>query len=417
MGYTGANFSRIAQTIEGTQGEWVYTTTDSATAFTASNYITDLNRGLKLGDTVWVINTSTGQSTQCYVSSVGAAGITLTSVSPPSFGANFRNILDGGDFTTNPFQRNIPGLASGGIISSAVTNTATYFADRWFAWGGSSSSILMAAAADTTLAGFSQALSVYRTASNTNTANFNLAQIVETLDTIKLQGQAITFSFYAKALATYSGGSLTVQVIYGTGTNQTAANLIAGSWTGQGYVINTTQAITSSYGRYQFTGTVPATATQLAVVITWTPTGTASGSTDGINFQGFQLELGNNASVFEHRDVQVDLEICQRYAWVIAEPASGVQVGIGGATTTANNQQFYMATPVQMLKAPTVTVSAGSFKVCAAAAAAAATGMAAGSTHTPNAIEIVSTLTQTVGLSAALQGGGGSGYIVASADF
>ena len=27
--------------------------------------------------------------------------------------ANFRNLIDGGDFSINPFQRNIPGLVSG----------------------------------------------------------------------------------------------------------------------------------------------------------------------------------------------------------------------------------------------------------------------------------------------------------------
>jgi len=112
----------------------------------------------------------------------------------------------------------------------------------------------------------------------------------------------------------------------------------------------------------------------------------------------------------------VELEICQRYAYVIAEPAAGVIVGVGGAVAAANAQVFYMALPVQMLSAPTVTIVAGSFKVCAAAAAAAATGMAAGTTHTVNAVSIVSTVTQTVGLSATLQGGGGSGYIMASAD-
>jgi hypothetical protein len=64
-----------------------------------------------------------------------------------------------------------------------------------------------------------------------------------------------------------------------------------------------------------------------------------------------------------------------------------------------------------------VTVVAGTFKVAAGAAAAAATGLAAGTTHTPNAISLVSTLTQTAGGAASLQGGGGSGSITVSADF
>ena len=49
--------------------------------------------------------------------------------------ANFRNLIDGGDFSINPFQRNIAGLASGGVIATAVGATPIYFADRFFAAG------------------------------------------------------------------------------------------------------------------------------------------------------------------------------------------------------------------------------------------------------------------------------------------
>ena len=421
MSYTGNTFSRIAQTIEGNQGEFVYVTTDASTVFTAAGYVSDASiRGLKAGDTVWVINPSTGQSVQCYATFSGTVA-TLVSNAPPSFGANFRNVLDGGDFTVNPFQRNIPGLASGGILSTAITNTAGYFADRWFAVSGSASgSVLMAAVADTSLTGFSQALQVYRSSASTNTALITFGQVVESLDVIKLQGQTVTFSFYAKALATFSAlnSTVNVQIVTGTGTasNQTVANYLAGSWTGQANTLNTTQALTTTYGRYQFTATIPSTATQLAVIISWNPVGTASGATDGIQVQGLQLEIGAVASLFEHRDVQVELEICQRYAWVIAEPANGVLVG-SGTTLGANVQNFYMATPVQLRAAPTVTLSAGSFKVAVGAAYAAATTLAAGATHTVNAISITSANTASAGVGALLGGGGGSGWILASADF
>jgi hypothetical protein len=77
-----------------------------------------------------------------------------------------------------------------------------------------------------------------------------------------------------------------------------------------------------------------------------------------------------------------------------------------------------MATPVQMRAAPTVTVSAGTFHAAPAGAAGSGT-IAAGSTHTPNAITInLSSITaSTAGFGTPLVGGGGSGYIVASADF
>ena len=341
----------------------------------------------------------------------------LPLVSSPS--AQFRNLIDGGDFSVNPWQRNIAAYATAGALTTPITNTPGYFADRFFGVSASGSgSVGFAKVANTTIPGFNYALQWGRTATNTNTAVIYCGQVIETLDSVRCQGQKVTFSFWAAAGANFSaaGNTITVQVISGTGSNQSAANLVAGSWTGQTNVVNTTQVISGSMTRYQFTGTVPAGCTQLAVLLSFTPVGTA-GTNDNVQLMGLQLEIGASASVFEHRDAQVELEICQRYCWVTAEPAVGVIVGTGGAVAAANAQVFYMAAPVQFYTAPTVSVVAGTFKVAAAAAAAAATGIAAGTTHTVNAINITTTLTQTVGLAATLQGGGGSGAILASCDF
>jgi len=346
--------------------------------------------------------------------------------------ANFRNLLDGGDFTTNPFQR--------GTTITSIANTPTYLADRFFAVGGASSSISMSSVAVTQIMGFASALQFGRAAANTNTSPIFLGQVIETADAIRCQGQYVTFSFWAAAGANFSAAAgLSVALHYSTGTNQSANALIgsaAGSWTGQAYpaLVPTSsiatagtagaygtgtpanQPISTAWVRYAFTAFVPATAAQLAVVIGYTPVGTA-GAADYVQFMGLQLEIGQAVSPFEHRDVQVELEIAQRYCWVINEPAAGVIVGTGGSVAAANAQVFYMATPVQLRTAPTVTVVAGTFKVAAGAAAAAATGIAPGATHTPNAISITTTLTQAAGGSASLQGGGGSGTITASADF
>ena len=328
--------------------------------------------------------------------------------------ANFRNLIDGGDFSINPFQRNIPGLAAGGVIATPIGATPTYFADRFFAAGGASSAILMAAVADMSVAGFNQSLKISRQAGNANLATINVGQALETFDSLRCQGQTVTLSFWAKAGANYSGGALTVQVIAGSGVNQSAASLIAGTWTSASSVINAAQALTPSVRRYQLTGVVPLTATQLAMLLSFTPSGTA-GASDSISINGVQFEIGPSASPFEHLDAQVVLEICQRYAWAIPEPASGVVIG-AGANTGAAAQLFYIATPVQLLKAPTVTVAPGSFKTNQAGVAAATT-ISPGATHTPTAISINGNSAGTAGQATLLQGGGGSGWIIASADF
>ncbi len=331
--------------------------------------------------------------------------------------ANFRNLIDGGDFSINPFQRNIPGLATGGVIATPITTTPTYFADRFFAVGATSippTAILMAAVPDASVAGFNQSLKISRKAGNASSATINIGQALETFDSLRCQGQTVTLSFWAKAGANYSGGALTVQVIAGSGVNQSAASLIAGTWTSASSVINAAQALTPSVRRYQLTGVVPAAATQLAVLLSFTPSGTA-GADDSISINGVQLEIGPSASPFEHLDAQVVLEICQRYAWAISEPAAGVVIG-AGANTGAAAQLFYIATPVQLLKAPTVTAAAGAFKTNQVGTATATT-IAPGATHTPNAISINGNSAGPAGQATLLQGGGGSGWIIASADF
>lgn len=333
--------------------------------------------------------------------------------------SNFRNVLDGGDFTVNPWQR--------GTSFTSIANTLTYTADRWFAVGGASSSISVSRQAQTDVVGFARSLRWGR-GSGTNTATINLGQVLESNDTIRLQGQTCTLSFWAKAGAQFSAGNsaLSVLVASGTGTDEGASAFVGATWTGYGSLTltplqggaapaaNIAQPITATATRYAFTFAVPATATELGVLLNYAPTG-ANNTTDTVDFYGLQIEAGALASAFEHRDVQVELEICQRYAWVISEPANNVLVAIGGTTAAANVQNFLFYTPVQMRAAPTLTVTTGGFKVAAGAAAATAT-ISAGSTHTPNQITVTAAVTQSVGQAAHLQGGGGAGLIVASAD-
>jgi hypothetical protein len=333
--------------------------------------------------------------------------------------SNFRNILDGGDFTVNPWQRNCGGLATTGSNTTTIANTVTYFPDRWFGVGGASSSIQLTQIADATVPGFATSCLHSRKNTTTDTAAVNFGQVIEQADAIKCQGSTVTLSFWARTGAFYSGGNLTVQLIAGTGTvaNGTAANMVAGSWTSQASLVNVSQPLTGGMTRYNFSAVVPVGATQLGVLFSWTPVGTSGGTTDGIYFNGLQLEMGG-LSPFEHRDIQVETEICQRFAWLVAEAASGVLVGMGSCQTTTT-ATIYMATPVQMRAAPTVTVAAGGFKVSPAAATASGTA-AAGSTHTPNAINVTfsSVTTTTAGFATPMlcTSVASNGYVLASAD-
>ena len=389
--------------------------TSGAVFYTRSGAFTADNNGL-------IYNIS--PTSPAYVDLIDAGCIPLA-VNPS---ANFRNLLDGGDFTINPWQR--------GASFTGITTGPTYTADRFFAAGGASSSISVSNVSTTALIGFGNVLQFGRASANTNTAPIWLGQVLETADSIRAQGQYVTFSFWAMAGAAFSGLSgLAVALFYGTGSNQSAANVVAGSWTGQAYPalvpasVNGTagaagvygtgtpayQPLSTSFVRYSFTAFVPANATQLAVLVGYTPSGTA-GSTDYIQVGGLQLEIESNATPFEHRDVQVELEIAQRYAWVIQEPAANVVVASGHNPTSAT-QLFYLATPVQFRTAPAVTFSGTPSWKTNQAGAATATTLTAGSTHTVNAITLQGNSAGTAGQGTVLQGGGGTGVVTISADF
>ena len=250
--------------------------------------------------------------------------------------ANFRNLIDGGDFSINPFQRNIPGLASAGVITTPISATATYFADRFFAVGSGrpSTAILMAAVADTQHPRLHPGLKISRQQATRARRQSMSGRCSRPSISLRCQGQTVTLSFWAKAGANYSGGALTVQVIAGGSVNQSAASPRHGRLDLRRACRQHRTSGDPSMTRYQFSGVVPAAATQLAVLLSFTPSGTA-GADDSISINGVQLEIGPSASAFEHLDAQVVLEICQRYAWAIPEPAAGVVIGAGANTGAA----------------------------------------------------------------------------------
>jgi hypothetical protein len=419
MAYVTGNLNIISWgTLESDLKEWSYKTTDQPTTFQAVGYISDAkNKGMSLGDLVYVINNTAG-SVSCYlmqvqsISTAGAATLAAPAGVGGSQNANFRNLIDGGDFTTNPWQR---GTSFNNINSNLLV---TYTADRWFASAPSSTvSAVVSKQANTTIPGFGQAFQFGRQQNASTTSAITVGQIVESADSIRAQSQPVTLSFWALAGSNLSASNNTmgVQVIQGTGTDQSATSALAGTWTGQANVISTTQGITATATRYTFSGTVASNATQLGVLLNYTPTGSA-GAGDFIQLLGVQLEIGGQPTPFEHRDAEVELALAQRYAFQVNEPASGVTVAVGAVTGT-NRFNFMVPLPVQMRAAPSVTVVNGSFGAQFTGSYLAVTGLAGATAHTPNFIALVASATGASNSGTILVGGSGTGSILASADY
>lgn len=343
-------------------------------------------------------------------------------------GVAFKNLVDGGDFSVNPFQR--------GTTFTGLTNTVTYTADRFFVDGGASSSISVSRAANTTVAGFSQALLFGRGSTNTDLTAINLGQILDSPSSIRLQGTTMTLSFWAQAGANFSAAlsAISVTVATGTGTNGSAANFLSGGWTGYAIPAITnnqsgvtgaaataaTQIITTTMTRYSFTFTVPAAALQVGFGLSYVPVGIA-GSADNIILMGFQLEVGTVASAFEHLDPGIVLSRCQRYFFVLNEGASTVAPMLGQCLTTST-AHILVNFPVPMRVTPTTIVATiGTFAVTIAAGTTTAlsTLAAVATSAWTGGVRVLATASGTTlvaGNATQLLGGGGSGLISASAD-
>src|SRR5215469_13264166 len=210
MAYTTGTLTYIAGgPIEGAWKLWEYTTTDTLAQVTAAGYVTDATfKGMNLGDFVIVVNQTNPQGYILQLQSLTAGTMSVSGIAtlaaPAGVGGSQlafpRNIIDGGDFTTNPWQR--------GTSFTGIASTLTYTADRFFSVGGAASSISVSQVTGVTaVPGFSQALQFGRAAANANTAVITLGQIVETLDAIRAQGQTVTLSFWAQAGANWSPAS------------------------------------------------------------------------------------------------------------------------------------------------------------------------------------------------------------------
>jgi hypothetical protein len=234
--------------------------------------------------------------------STGLAWATPTAT-PTSYGYTAgKNKVINGDFSV--WQRG----------TSVNTTTFGYTADRWLGYQYGSVTVSRQATADTTnLPSIQYCGRVQRPAAQTGLNPIYLSQSIESSASIPFSGQTVTLSFYARRGSNYSSASniLTAQVISGTGTDQ---NVNVGGFTGSVQVSAPNVTLTTTWQRFTTTGTVGTNATQLGVVFTYTPVGTA-GTNDYFEVTGVQLEAGT-ATTFASASggsPEAELAMCQRY--------------------------------------------------------------------------------------------------------
>jgi hypothetical protein len=276
---------------------------------------------------------------------VGSNGETLVADSAATTGLRYSATPS----ASNPVLNSTMQVAQRGTSFTA----AGYSLDRWYMNGAVNMTVSRQATGDTTNLPFIQYCArVARNVSSTSTADREFTQSFESVNSIPFAGKTVTVSFYARKGANYSSTSnaLSFLLISGTGTDQ---NRGTGSYTGEAYPASVTATLTTTWQRFTATGTVAATATELATYFVNTPVGTA-GAADYFEVTGVQIDIGSVALPFRTyaATLQEELAACQRYYLTVA---SGNSLALGVVSMyTTQAAHLGLTFPVEMRTAPSL---------------------------------------------------------------
>jgi len=291
------------------------------------------------------------------VITAGSNGEVLVADSSTSTGLRYQGSAIGKNCVFNSgfdiFQR-----TSAPTTGITTAGGVAYSLDRWVSWavtGTGSMNASQQVTGDTTNLPFVRYCArIQRTAANTSTSNLEFAQALENTDSARFIGQTVTFSFYARKGANYSGVSNTLAAIVqtGTGTDQSWWNM-----TGTAQPISTSTTLTSTWQRFQYTATLSSSATQVGFCFRYAGVGTA-GAADYYEVTGVQLELGSIATPYAKMGagtVQSELAACQRYYWRTVCDGAAFKMLANGVNTAASGAIaiFPISLPVPMRVYPT----------------------------------------------------------------
>lgn len=293
-----------------------------------------------------------------------------------------RNVLIGGDFATNLWQR-------GTTFTSLTPTTAALTADRWAVYSsGNTATITRQTGASDIITASGQLASMrINRPSGTNTTAICVGQVIPTKEAARFLGNNAVFSFYELAgagfLATSNQITATIAVftsadsatpltntdafMKGTLTNQTVINPTSATVT-TAPVINTT----TTWTRYSVSGTVPqlVAATQVtgigvSICASWPASTGVAG--DWFEIAGLQLEAtGTNVTTpgsFARRLQAQETELQLSYSYVITDSAITRVVGWCQEKVANTSANCYVQFPQAMRETPTTTVSATGWSI------------------------------------------------------
>jgi hypothetical protein len=343
----------------GAQQYGIYISPASGGSPTASFIIDDVNA---LGNMTGALYDGSPITANKYIGTI--LGFPKTSANLPNV-TSLPNVLVNGAFQV--WQR--------GTMFAFGNNIST--ADFWICRRGSNNAngtLTQMHGGPTGVGGTGSSQSTYfarlgRTNGDTNLGFLSTVQILTSADSIPLIGQTVVLTFFARAGGSFSGSSLNSRIILGTGTDQTATQLVGAGWTNQ-LDIGQVNSFASGGAWQLFTQWVSlpvsvsgTSYSQIAVEFYYTPSGTA-GAYDYVDLALVSLQGSYAPSVVEIRPFWLDMAAAQRrfrksFPYATA-PAQNTGATAGAAyvrLTSGQSGTFGVQVPLlpPMRAAPTVT--------------------------------------------------------------
>ena len=285
---------------------------------------------------------------------VGNNGESLVADSSTSTGLRYT----AGTVQANPVLNSAFQIWQRGASIAAVAGNNAYTADRWMVYrqGVTGATVTRQVTGDTTnLPNIQYCARVQRDSGNTSINVVNIANNFESVNSIPYAGKTVTISAYVRKGTNYSSASdaFSLGIATGTGTDQT---LNVTGYTGAAYPVSASATLTTTWQRISATGTLAATATELAVYAGYTPVGTA-GAADYFEVTGVQIDIGSVALPFRTyaATLQGELAACQRYYYRATPGTSSYGLfSFWGNATSATNLYSIALLPTTMRTNPSV---------------------------------------------------------------
>jgi hypothetical protein len=241
-------------------------------------------------------------------------------------------------------------VAQRGTSASSKTASDYYTCDRWRTEASGATfntSQQSNTASDMATTGAKHFLRMEVTTANNNSG---ISQKIEAKNIRQFKGEKLTLSFYAKG-TNPNGGSFDVVRQFDDGSASSTQE-------------KSSLTVTSSFVKYTYTfdypdeGSVTMTDANAKLALSFLqPDGDSSTNAWTLDITSVQLEVGEQATPFEHRSFGEELSLCERY-FVECFPGDSNYESAGSGFAYVNGVAIYRPLRVQMRAKPSLSPSA-----------------------------------------------------------